>query len=123
MTVHASKGLEFPVVFIAGMEEGLFPHSNSVEDGDELEEERRLCYVAITRAMTRVYLTLASSRLYFGNIQNNLPSRFLGEIPKSLIEFIGNGPSKGGRGFGTQSYSVDRYMDDMDVDRSNFRWD
>jgi len=91
MTAHASKGLEFPVVFIIGMEEGLFPHSNSLDSEDELEEERRLCYVAMTRAKEKIYMTNARSRLYFGNTQQNLPSRFLSEIPEELVEFKGLG--------------------------------
>ena len=88
MTVHSSKGLEFPLVFIAGMEEGLFPHSNSINDEESVEEERRLFYVAITRAMEELYLFSADSRMKFGG--GNLPSlrsRFIDEIPKELIDF------------------------------------
>ena len=85
MTLHAAKGLEFPVVFIIGMEEGLFPHSRSMLEKDELEEERRLCYVGITRAKDRVYLTFARRRLYFGTYGSNIVSRFLREIPDTLI--------------------------------------
>lgn len=86
MTLHAAKGLEFPVVFIIGMEEGLFPHSRSMLEKDELEEERRLCYVGITRAMNRVFLTFARRRLYFGTYGSNVVSRFLKEIPEELLE-------------------------------------
>ncbi|OGN02676.1 MAG: hypothetical protein A2655_03105 [Candidatus Yanofskybacteria bacterium RIFCSPHIGHO2_01_FULL_43_42] len=87
MTVHASKGLEFPVVFIIGLEEGLFPHSRTLFYPDELEEERRLCYVAITRAKERLILTFTKYRNIFGSTQTNLPSRFLGEIPAHLASF------------------------------------
>ena len=86
MTMHSAKGLEFPVVVIAGMEEGLFPHSRSAEDEAELEEERRLCYVGITRARTRLVLTSAARRRVFGDYQGTQPSRFLDEIPADLVE-------------------------------------
>ncbi len=88
MTLHAAKGLEFPVVFIAGMEEGIFPHSRSQIDPAALEEERRLCYVGMTRAKDRLYLTSARRRMLFGAIQANLPSRFLSEISSEHIEHI-----------------------------------
>jgi DNA helicase-2/ATP-dependent DNA helicase PcrA len=84
MTMHSAKGLEFPVVLIAGMEEGLFPHSRAREDDAELEEERRLCYVGITRARKELYLTSAIRRRVFGEYQNTEPSRFLDEIPPEL---------------------------------------
>ena len=90
MTTHASKGLEFPVVFVIGLEEGLFPHSKTLFYPDELEEERRLCYVAITRAKERLVLTFTKYRNIFGSIQTNLPSRFLGEIPAHLASFETN---------------------------------
>lgn len=118
MTVHASKGLEFPVVFIVGMEEGLFPHSNSSESTEDLEEERRLCYVAITRAMEKVYLTHTSSRMYFGNIQVNLPSRFLKEIPEKLVENIG--ATKGYKPFRLDRRDINDFLDDMDQSNSGF---
>jgi DNA helicase-2/ATP-dependent DNA helicase PcrA len=85
MTLHAAKGLEFPVVFMTGMEEGLFPHSRSGEEGDDVEEERRLCYVGMTRAMERLYLTHARRRRVFGSYQYNARSRFLDEIPRHLL--------------------------------------
>ncbi len=85
MTLHNAKGLEFPVIFIAGMEEGVFPHMRSLGDPGELEEERRLAYVGITRAQRRLYLTLAVSRNLWGAPNYNSPSRFLGEIPKALL--------------------------------------
>jgi DNA helicase-2/ATP-dependent DNA helicase PcrA len=80
MTIHAAKGLEFPVVFMAGMEETLFPHAGSLYEQKQMEEERRLCYVGVTRAKQELYMTYASSRLLFGNVQHNPPSRFLNEI-------------------------------------------
>ncbi len=93
MTMHSSKGLEFPIVFIVGMEEGLFPHSRTIFAPHELEEERRLCYVAVTRAKERLYLSFAKYRRISGSAQANLPSRFLGEMPQHLLEFqlAGNG--------------------------------
>jgi len=86
MTLHAAKGLEFPVVFMVGMEEGIFPHSRSLFNPQELEEERRLCYVGLTRAKDKVFLTYALRRTHFGSIQANPPSRFLSEIPDHLIK-------------------------------------
>ena len=86
MTLHSAKGLEFPVVVMAGLEEGLFPHSRSREDEAELEEERRLCYVGITRARRRLVLTSAARRRVFGEYQTTEPSRFIEEIPPDLIE-------------------------------------
>lgn len=88
MTLHAAKGLEFPIVFMVGMEEGLFPHSRSLLDNSQLEEERRLCYVGITRAKERIYLTYARRRLYFGQRTSNLPSRFLMDIPQDLLQLV-----------------------------------
>jgi DNA helicase-2/ATP-dependent DNA helicase PcrA len=88
MTMHAAKGLEFPLVVIAGMEEGLFPHSRSSEDLEELEEERRLCYVGMTRAQSHLVLTSAARRRVFGEYQATQPSRFLEEIPAELVERI-----------------------------------
>jgi len=85
MTLHAAKGLEFPTVFLIGMEEGLFPHSRSLVDRDELEEERRLCYVGITRAKDKLYLTYANRRLFFGTRTQNMISRFVVEIPQDLL--------------------------------------
>jgi DNA helicase-2/ATP-dependent DNA helicase PcrA len=86
MTLHIAKGLEFPVVFVVGMEDGIFPHFRSMTDQGELEEERRLAYVGITRAQQRLYLTHAWSRTLFGQTSYNPPSRFLGEIPKHLLD-------------------------------------
>lgn len=80
MTLHAAKGLEFPVVFMAGMEETIFPHSRALYDQSEMEEERRLCYVGMTRAREELYMIYATSRMLYGGVQRNIPSRFLGEI-------------------------------------------
>ena len=88
MTLHSAKGLEFPLVFIGGMEEGLFPHSMSAEDPQRLEEERRLCYVGMTRAMRQLWLTHAESRRLHGDGTYPLPSRFLREIPSDLVEEV-----------------------------------
>ena len=90
MTMHSAKGLEFPVVFLIGAEEGVFPHGRALSEPDELEEERRLAYVGITRARERLYVTHAWSRSLFGSTQYNPPSRFLEEIPGELIESRGN---------------------------------
>lgn len=86
MTVHSVKGLEFDIVFVIGLEEGIFPHMNSLYSSYDVEEERRLCYVAITRAREKLYLFNARRRVLFGNEQINPPSRFLGEIDKDLLE-------------------------------------
>ena len=88
MTLHAAKGLEFPVVFMVGMEEGLFPHMRAQENDEELEEERRLCYVGMTRAQTRLILTSAARRRVFGEYRASDPSRFLQEIPSELVEVV-----------------------------------
>jgi DNA helicase-2/ATP-dependent DNA helicase PcrA len=88
MTVHSAKGLEFDVVFITGLEEGLFPHEQSVTERDGLEEERRLAYVAITRARHRLYLSHAQTRMLHGQTRYNIPSRFLEEIPQQLLKWL-----------------------------------
>ena len=93
MTIHSSKGLEFDTVFITGLEEGLCPHERSLSENNGLEEERRLMYVAVTRARKKLYLTLAQSRLTYGQTMYNLPSRFLDEIPNELMKRI-NAPKK-----------------------------
>lgn len=94
MTLHNAKGLEFPVVFVTGMEDGIFPHSRSMADREELEEERRICYVGITRAGERLYLTRAWERNLFGTYASNPPSRFLSEIPSELVREIGTDPRR-----------------------------
>jgi len=88
MTVHSAKGLEFDAVFLSGLEEGLFPHEQSVVEKDGLEEERRLAYVAITRARKRLYLSFAQTRMLHGQTRYNLPSRFLDEIPEGLVKWL-----------------------------------
>jgi DNA helicase-2/ATP-dependent DNA helicase PcrA len=116
MTLHSAKGLEFPVVFIIGMEDGVFPHLRSLTEPDELEEERRLAYVGITRAQERLYLTNAWSRTLFGSTLYNPSSRFLDEIPESLVDVVdGNrrasrrsGSGSWGRGLGS---SKDRIVE------------
>ena len=88
MTAHSAKGLEFHTVFVTGLEEGLFPHENSLAEFDGVEEERRLAYVAITRARRRLYLTLAQTRMLHGQLRYNVPSRFLDEIPRGLVQWL-----------------------------------
>ncbi len=85
MTLHAAKGLEFPVVFLVGMEQGLFPNFRSLNDPMALEEERRLCYVGITRAQEQLFLTFAQSRRLYGRSEDTIPSQFLGELPPELL--------------------------------------
>lgn len=92
MTVHAAKGLEFSTVFIGGLEEGLFPHEQSMYEANGLEEERRLMYVAVTRARRRLYLSHAQSRLLHGQVRYGIPSRFLDEIPEELLKRINSKP-------------------------------
>jgi len=88
MTLHSAKGLEFPIVFLAGVEENLFPHKMSLDEPGRLEEERRLCYVGITRAMQKLYITYAESRRLYGSESYNSPSRFIREIPSELIQEV-----------------------------------
>jgi DNA helicase-2/ATP-dependent DNA helicase PcrA len=88
MTLHSAKGLEFPVVILAGLEEGLFPHSRSSEAEEELEEERRLCYVGMTRARAQLILTGAARRRIFGEYQASSPSRFIDEVPATLVDRV-----------------------------------
>jgi DNA helicase II / ATP-dependent DNA helicase PcrA len=102
MTLHAAKGLEFPVVFIVGVEEGVFPHIRALTEPDQMEEERRLAYVGITRAMQRLHMSHAWSRMLFGSTQYNPPSRFFDEIPPELVDSQGN--VSGRSSYGRQSY-------------------
>jgi DNA helicase-2/ATP-dependent DNA helicase PcrA len=102
MTLHSAKGLEFPAVFIVGVEEGIFPHIRALTEPAEMEEERRLAYVGITRAMSRLFVSHAWSRMLFGTTQYNPPSRFLDEIPGELVEQRGN--VSGRSSYGRQSY-------------------
>jgi len=105
MTLHSAKGLEFPVVFLAGMEEGLFPHFRSQTDPAELEEERRICYVGMTRAKTHLYLLHTETRRLYGSVQWNAPSRFLEEIPAELCEAVEHGALGGGAWSGASVWS------------------
>ena len=89
MTVHTAKGLEFPIVFLVGMEDGIFPHSSSFVNNAELEEERRACYVALTRAKKKLYITAADERMFFGKIREQDISRFIEEIPDNCVESLG----------------------------------
>ena len=105
MTVHSAKGLEFHAVFVSGLEEGLFPHENSLTEADGIEEERRLMYVALTRARRRLYITYTQSRMLHGQTRFNVPSRFFQEIPADLMRKIKGGlraaaPLYGGRAYG-----------------------
>jgi ATP-dependent DNA helicase UvrD/PcrA len=109
MTMHAAKGLEFPVVFIAGMEDGLFPHSRARDDEKELEEERRLCYVGMTRAQSRLVLTSAARRRVFGEYQATSPSRFLEEVPSELIELATGFQSSYQRAFSSYEFRPNPY--------------
>ncbi len=105
MTLHSAKGLEFPVVFLVGMEEGIFPGYKSIGEPKELEEERRLCYVGITRAKERLFLTCAKQRTIFGSTSCNSPSRFIGEIPPKMLDGYDDFDSKKNQKF----ESNDRY--------------
>jgi len=104
MTLHTAKGLEFPVVFLGGMEEGIFPHQRSIGEPQEMEEERRLCYVGITRARERLYLTNAFCRVIWGGAQYNPPSRFLDEIPEALMRAAEGSKPAGRSGRGDRGY-------------------
>lgn len=108
LTLHAAKGLEFPVVFMVGMEEGIFPSSRAVDGESDLSEERRLCYVGMTRARERLAMSCASSRLIFGGVQRNRMSRFLGEIPAEVKDFTDE--------------AGDEYHVDHRADRRRWRW-
>jgi DNA helicase-2/ATP-dependent DNA helicase PcrA len=112
MTLHTAKGLEFPDVFLIGLEDGVFPHLRSLGEPEELEEERRLCYVGITRARERLYLSHAWSRSLFGSTQYNPPSRFLKEIPEQLTRLVEGSRSRGrSSGGGGGSWGRDRIVE------------
>ena len=117
MTLHSAKGLEYPIVFLIGLEDGVFPHLRAIGEPDELEEERRLAYVGITRARERLYLTHAWARTLYGGTQYNPPSRFLDEIPEALVQSVeGNrrasrrsaASGSGGYGSGSGGYGASR---------------
>jgi DNA helicase-2/ATP-dependent DNA helicase PcrA len=112
MTLHTAKGLEFPAVFVVGLEDGIFPHFRTLAEPLELEEERRLFYVGITRARRHLAISHAWMRTIFGRTQHNIPSRFLGEIPAELIKDVGLVTTRSQR-----NYSTDRW------ERDDNRWD
>jgi len=115
MTLHAAKGLEFPAVFMTGMEETIFPHTRALYDQTEMEEERRLCYVGMTRAREELYMIYATSRMLYGGVQHNVPSRFLSEIDGAHIEETAMGVSFGSSLAGSRPYQQDRYDDSQYV--------
>ena len=135
MTMHSAKGLEFPVVFLIGAEEGLFPSAMVIGNNDEMEEERRLCYVAITRAKEKLYITCAAQRMLYGRTGSNLPSRFVDEIPVSLTERQGterrkqergphwddDGAFRGGNEYGFSSYGRRERAKSANAQASVFR--
>ena len=116
MTLHTAKGLEFPIVFLTGLEDGVFPHTRALSDPDELEEERRLAYVGITRAQKQLYLTNVFTRNLWGQSQYNPPSRFLKELPEQLVEVIESSPRTSG-GSSSARWSTARAGND----RTNIR--
>ena len=99
MTMHSAKGLEFPTVFVVGAEDGLFPGTKAIGEDEEMEEERRLCYVAITRAKQKLYITNARQRMVFGRTQNNMLSRFIQDIPEEYLQKLPQRETGGGEGF------------------------
>ncbi|MCY0876899.1 MAG: DNA helicase PcrA [Firmicutes bacterium] len=107
MTLHSAKGLEFPVVFLVGLEEGIFPHTRALNEPDELEEERRLCYVGITRARRQLYMSCALQRTIYGNTRTNQASRFLMEIPATAIEEVGRRQTQARRNEGILSRGME----------------
>lgn len=123
MTVHTAKGLEYPIVFVSGLEENIFPHQNSIFSESGIEEERRLMYVAVTRARKLLYLTYASSRMSFGATSYNAPSRFIEEIPTELVDassvgskdYSGFGHDKRGDRHGVSAHGAPRYMGGSDI--------
>lgn len=123
MTVHTAKGLEYPIVFVAGLEENIFPHQNSIFSESGIEEERRLMYVAVTRARKILYLTYATSRMTFGSTNYNAPSRFIDEIPSELVnassvgskDYSGFGHDKRGDRHGVSAHGAPRYLGGNDV--------
>jgi DNA helicase-2/ATP-dependent DNA helicase PcrA len=118
MTVHSAKGLEFHAVFVTGLEEGLFPHENSMTEADGVEEERRLMYVALTRARRRLYLLMAQSRMLHGQTRYNVPSRFFQELPEALLQRVNHvrqlSPSYGAARAGTRGASTAPAMPSRD---------
>lgn len=117
MTLHTAKGLEFPVVFISGMEEGVFPHSRSLSSEPETEEERRLCYVGMTRAREKLFLTHTRQRTLYGNTHLNEPSRFIKEIPEELVDLkgYGNSPASASSGKTIRKVQYDHQTLDFEI--------
>jgi DNA helicase-2/ATP-dependent DNA helicase PcrA len=125
MTLHAAKGLEFKHVFIVGWEEGLFPHSRALLDNNELEEERRLAYVGITRAMQDLFLTYTINRNIYGTSQSSVISRFIADIPENLLKFENAySGAYGGSGRQNSSYKqkVQFYADQIDKFNDDITW-
>ena len=124
MTLHTAKGLEYPVVFLTGMEQGTFPHSRSLEDTSELAEERRLAYVGITRAKQRLYLTRAAVRSQWGRADDMMPSQFLDEVPDELIDWKRKEASteRTSGGWNSEGFGDDEFggWDDDDFSSSSF---
>ena len=108
MTIHSAKGLEFPVVFVVGLEEGLFPNQMSIYDREDLEEERRLFYVAVTRAEKLLSLSFANTRYRFGNLQFCDPSRFINEVPRDVLQEIKESSTTVSPSPGKSTYKVPR---------------
>jgi DNA helicase-2/ATP-dependent DNA helicase PcrA len=126
MTLHAAKGLEFPLVFLAGLEEGLFPHSRTLSSPDELEEERRLCYVGMTRAMNTLILTRAHYRRRYGNDvpEMSIPSRFLEEVPSQLVENLGGrGPAWATPAYSSAYGAGRRHRHGSDAEGAHFNYE
>jgi DNA helicase-2/ATP-dependent DNA helicase PcrA len=126
MTLHAAKGLEFSLVFLAGLEEGLFPHSRTLSSPDELEEERRLCYVGMTRAMNTLILTRAHYRRRYGNDapEMSIPSRFLEEVPSQLVENLGGrGPAWATPAYSSNYGAGRRHRHGGDAEGAHFNYE
>jgi DNA helicase-2/ATP-dependent DNA helicase PcrA len=118
MTLHTAKGLEFPAVFVVGLEDGIFPHLRSLSEPADLEEERRLFYVGITRARRHLNLSHAWSRTIFGRTQQNIPSRFLSEVPTELVKDVGLAATRESRNLSTDRFADRRdWSDDRFSDR------
>jgi len=120
MTLHAAKGLEFETVFLAGLEESIFPHSRSLNDNSEMEEERRLMYVGVTRAKQKLYITYAKRRQMWGDTKYNTPSRFLAEIPDKLTERNVSEDASYSRSGGTFKQAVNKIKTQASFDRSGY---
>jgi DNA helicase-2/ATP-dependent DNA helicase PcrA len=122
MTLHSAKGLEFPVVFLVGLEEGVFPHARAMQSDSEMEEERRLAYVGITRAKDELYLSFAARRTIFGNTQINQVSRFVREVPEELFRLLSAGGRGGSGAIGSGGRVLGRWSRD-EYSQVNDTWD